>query len=616
MPDQDFQALSPARLDWQGETPSAPAFADSYFSVEDGPAETRHVFLDGNRLAERFVALPEHAHFVIGETGFGTGLNFLSAAQLFLTLAPASARLHVISAEKHPLAGTDLARAQAGWTTFATLATELQACYPVAASGFHDRHLARGRIRLTLMFGAALAMFRQSRAKVDAWFLDGFAPSRNPDMWHPPLFDCLSGLSRPGATLATFTAAGFVRRGLTSAGFAMRKTPGFGRKRDMLTGQRAGDWVPRRHSPGECVVIGAGLAGACTAQALAERGHRVRVIDAEGVAAGASGNLAGVVYTSASAHPTPQNRFYQASYLYALYRLNRLGFPATADDGALSGVIQYPATTRHTDKAQAALTAGLWPEVALQAAEGPAGSLLFPDGGYLRPARWCAKLLDQANIELIQDFITNLSHENGQWQLQGERNRYQSETVILANAAAAAKLVDHPLPLKQIRGQVSYCAATEASQAWQRAICHSGYLSPALGGLHCVGATFDLHEHDPAPRPEDNLRNLAELKNNLPDHWQALGAEQIKIEGERVGFRCQSRDFLPLAGPALAASGETLPGLYLNIAHGSRGISSTPLCAALIAALVNDEAPPIDQEMTDALAPARFMLRNTTRKRK
>ncbi|MCH8543044.1 MAG: bifunctional tRNA (5-methylaminomethyl-2-thiouridine)(34)-methyltransferase MnmD/FAD-dependent 5-carboxymethylaminomethyl-2-thiouridine(34) oxidoreductase MnmC [Alcanivorax sp.] len=634
---QRFPPITPARLDWQADVPIAPDFDDPYFSRDDGPAETRHVFLQGNRLSERFRALPACARFVIGETGFGTGLNFLCAAQAFLDDAPADATLHFVSVEKHPLGHGDLCRAVQHWPAFAELAAELTAHYPPLTPGFHRLSLSGGRIVLTLIFADALAALAATDARMDAWFLDGFAPARNPAMWQPALFQQLARLSAPGASVATFTAAGFVRRGLIAEGFAMQRVPGFGRKREMLTGHFTGApagqnitdtslWQPQSRRVGHAAIIGAGLAGATCARALAEQGWRVTVLDPAGIANGASGNLAGVVYTTPSAHATPQNRFYQSSYLHTLHWLARHGFPANSDQGALTGVLQYPAEPRHHDKQQAALDSGHWPAALLSRIEGRTEGrtengrgITLSRGGYISPPAWCAHLLDHPLISLQQQAVRALAPaDDGGWTLGHDSDTdlnkaRHADIVVLANAGAARDLAGlHWLPLKLIRGQVTYCQATDASQSWTQAICHSGYLTPAIKGLHCVGATFDLRRHDLDTDPDDDRRNLSELQHHLPEHWRALGGEQTTVSGQRVGLRCQSTDFLPLAGPVPDATDKPhrhLPGLYMSIAHGSRGITGSTLCAELIAALVNDEPRPTDDEIVRALAPERFILR-------
>ena len=178
----DFTPITPARLQWQDHTPVATDFDDPYFSRQDGRAESLYVFLDGNQLDRRFAALADGDRFVIGETGFGTGLNMLLAAQRFLALAPAGAGLELWSVEKHPLQRDDLARALAHWPELGEPARALLDQYPPASPGYHRLQLANN-VTLTLMLGDAEALWRQCPADVDAWFLDGFAPARNPDMW-------------------------------------------------------------------------------------------------------------------------------------------------------------------------------------------------------------------------------------------------------------------------------------------------------------------------------------------------------------------------------------------------------------------------------------------------
>ncbi|NDY95919.1 bifunctional tRNA (5-methylaminomethyl-2-thiouridine)(34)-methyltransferase MnmD/FAD-dependent 5-carboxymethylaminomethyl-2-thiouridine(34) oxidoreductase MnmC [Wenzhouxiangella limi] len=609
-----FKPIQPAVIDWQDQTPRSLAYQDSYSMPGRSVAESRSVFIEANRLPERFAGLGARALFVIGETGFGSGLNVLLAARCFLDHAPPDARLDLFSAELHPLTPPDLIRAQPEAPELAGLSAALVAAYPPSVAGHHVIEL-HARIRLVLMLGDAAACWQGCRAEVDAWFLDGFAPARNPAMWSEALFTAVADRSRPGATFGTFTAAGPVRRGLERAGFAVERVAGFGGKRHRLIGQRPGTAPPRRLVHGQAVVAGAGLAGCTTARALAERGWRVRVCDPAGVASAASGNLAGVVYSTASAHMTAQNRFYQLALVHALARLRSLGFPGQADDGRLNGVIQLAADERMARKIDAALAAGTWPQTLMERL-GPR-QVLFHGAGYLRPARWCRHLLDHPAIELTRERVQGFSADGGlQIQTDGG-GRLAADVLVLAMAGAVSQLpaLDW-LPLKTIRGQVSYVPATAASRQWEQAVCHAGYLTPALDGLHCVGATFDLHETDTRTRADDDRTNLDQLREHLPEHWQALGGSSIEVAGRRAAVRCQTPDFLPLAGP-LPDPGQhphrIVPGVYLNLAHGSRGLTHTPLCADLIADQASGLSPFPDAELIAALAPERFILRKRRR---
>ncbi|HLS99572.1 MAG TPA: tRNA (5-methylaminomethyl-2-thiouridine)(34)-methyltransferase MnmD, partial [Porticoccaceae bacterium] len=301
--------LTTAALAWADGQPLSTTFGDVYYSREDGLAESRHVFIEGNDLAARWEALAPDGRFTLMETGFGTGLNFLAAVSLWLERAPAGARLHYVSFEKFPLQRADLTRALAAWPTLSPLARELADAYPPPVPGFHRRWLYGDRVCLTLVFDDAIAGLDSlagsdhpafgdaANPRADAWFLDGFAPAKNPDLWSPALFAAVARLSGPGTTASTFTVARPVRDGLQGAGFALAKAPGFGRKRDMLRaifaataapsaapdaprapagpGRRRGAFQPPWHLPPEphrgprhALVVGGGIAGCASANAL------------------------------------------------------------------------------------------------------------------------------------------------------------------------------------------------------------------------------------------------------------------------------------------------------------------------------------------------------------
>ncbi len=192
-------SLHHARLDWnEAGTPVSSEFGDVYFSNDNGLSETRYVFLQQNRLPARF-SHHDSDIFVIGETGFGTGLNFLATMAAFLEQAPQSgngARLHFISFEKYPLTREDLRKALAAWPELATFSQPLIAQWPLPVAGCHRLLFAGGRIRLDLWFGDIKEMLPQvphpADGLVDAWYLDGFSPAKNPEMWTQELFDGLA----------------------------------------------------------------------------------------------------------------------------------------------------------------------------------------------------------------------------------------------------------------------------------------------------------------------------------------------------------------------------------------------------------------------------------------
>jgi tRNA 5-methylaminomethyl-2-thiouridine biosynthesis bifunctional protein len=301
-------SLPCADLAWtEAGTPRAPD-GDVYYSDQDGLAESRAVFLAGNDLAQRFRTHTEPTLY-IAETGFGTGLNFLASWQAWREVPDAKPRLHFLSVERAPLRPQDLQKALGRWPELTHYREALLAEYPLPLPGPQRLVFEAGAVLLDLYFGDVSDWLEwlsaQQHCAVDAWYLDGFAPAVNPELWQTQLFQGMAMHSRPGATLATFTAAGFVARGLCEAGFEVSKVAGFGRKRHRLNAQlrqpaapptpRQTPWhqsaQPRLARSGDhCIVLGAGLAGSSAALALARRGLQVTVLDSGPVAGGASGN--------------------------------------------------------------------------------------------------------------------------------------------------------------------------------------------------------------------------------------------------------------------------------------------------------------------------------------
>lgn len=644
---------SNAQLDWddQGQ-PLSRQFGDVYFSRDDGLGETRHVFLACNDLPRRFAELPAGGRLVIGETGFGTGMNFLCAWQLFDQLAPADARLHFVSVEKYPLAPADLHRALALWPELAPWSSQLLEQYVAIHPGFQRLLLAGGRVVLTLLVGDVLEQLPQLDARVDAWFLDGFAPAKNPQMWNDALFAQLARLSAPGASLATFTSAGFVRRGLIAAGFAMQRVPGYGRKREMLSGHFQGEpqaeckpWYARPTPATEraALVIGAGLAGCATAASLAARGWQVTLLERHGeVAQEASGNPQGVLYLKLSAHGTALSQLVLAGFAYTRRLLQRL----QPDDWAACGVLQLAFDAKEEARQSQladAFPADLLQQLDRQQAEAiagvalPAGGLFYPEAGWVHPPALCRLLTTHDKVHLLRHSeAMELRQVEGHWQAwDGDKLLAAAPVAVLAGAAEVRRFAE--VPLKRIRGQISRLPQTPDSAALNCVLCAEGYVAPPHRGEHTIGASFDFHSQDCEPTVAEHAGNLGLLTDISADlaerlHIQNLAPEQLQ---GRAAFRCTSPDYLPIIGPLaddnafantyaiLSKDARQVPdapcpwreGLYVNSGHGSRGLISAPLSGELLAAWLEDEPLPVPRSVAEACHPNRFALRRLVRGR-
>lgn len=655
-------SVSPnAQLDWDAEgRPHSRVFDDVYFSDQSGLEETRYVFLEQNRLRERFAALKPGERLVIGETGFGTGLNFLCAWQLFEQHACADARLHFISVEKYPLTHADLQRALALWPQLQPFAARLLAQYHAIHPGFQRLLLDSGRVTLTLLIGDAMEQLPQLDAQVDAWFLDGFAPAKNPDMWTAELFAELARLAAPGSTISTFTSTGWVRRLINAAGFKMKRTPGIGHKWEILRGEFLGwpadtaapapikPWFARPapvHGERSALVIGGGLAGCTTAASLAARGWRVQLLERHaGLAEEASGNPQGVLYLKLSAHGTALSQLILSGFGHTRRLLEHLHRGVDWDG---CGVLQLAFNAKEAER-QAQLAAAFSPTLLhvldpaqAQARAGVAlehGGLFFPEGGWVHPPALCEWQARHPLIEVLQHRdVLALQQVQGQWQaLDGDTVLASASVVVLAGAAEIKRFpASAELPLKRIRGQITRLPQTVASQALATVVCAEGYVAPPRLGEHTLGASFDFKSDDLAPTQAEHLGNLDMLREISEDLTQRLNADQLPVEQlqGRAAFRCTSPDYLPIVGPlaergafdqayaALRKDARQIPatacpwldGLYINSGHGSRGLVTAPLCAELLAAWLDNEPLPLPRSVAEACHPNRFALRTLIR---
>lgn len=675
--------ITPAQLsahpcDGDVQTPYAERYQDVYHPPARAWSQAQEVFLAGNGLPERWAG---RNRFVIVETGFGLGNNFLATWAAWQADPQRCDHLHFVSIEKHPLTPADLAgvhRLQDHGPSQA-LAQRLLEGWPPLTPGWHlvplDRvdgpHGQTQHLTLLLGLGDVADLLPGLQASVDAFYLDGFNPRHNPEMWEPGLLSRLNRLAADGATAATWSAARAVRDALAQAHFEVRRRPGSGGKWHTLSAtfapRHAAPLAPGGRQPEaepaqrHAIVLGAGLAGCGAAEALTRQGWRVTLVDAgTGPAQGASGNPGGLFHSIVHAEDGVHARAHRAAALATWARVRpwvasgelagqcdgllRLD-PRQDDGGAGKLLSRHPWLNEHVRWLSA-------PEA--EAACGlPVGSggWLFHQAGWVEPPGWAQLMLQQAASHLgprvgqgvAGPLLSTLwrarakglrQTEEGRWQVLGDNGVLaEAPTLVLATAWELPALLDTlpaqqavaPMPISAVRGQVSLLGNTAQVRRPRLPVAGHGYALTLGDGRLLFGATTQHHDFDPSVRAADHWHNLEQAGRlgALPVN----AASSDGIEG-RVGWRATTPDRLPLVGalpwsidrltPAhtrreqvrmLPRERHARGGLFVIGGLGSRGLTWTALASELLAHWVTGSPCPVESELRDAMDPARFLAR-------
>jgi tRNA 5-methylaminomethyl-2-thiouridine biosynthesis bifunctional protein len=638
--------ITPGRLDFTADgVPHSPDFDDIFHPAVGALPQARHVFLAGNGLPTRWAG---RERFVVLETGFGLGHNFLATWDAWRKDPQCCDRLLFVSIEKHPLQQVDLRRAHAAAAdrSLADLASQLVQAWPPLTPNLHPLDFEAGRVQLLLGLGGVALLLRQLLASVDAFFLDGFAPARNPAMWDAGVFQRLHRLAAPGATAATWSAARVVHDGLVAAGFEVSSAPGIGGKRDITVARfaprhvaapPAGGWHAHT-GPREALVIGAGLAGCGAAWALARQGWRCTVIDGESRPAQAtSGNPAGLFHGSVHADDGPHARAHRAAALLTS-RIAKPWIDAGTLPGTTGGCLRLDGRLSDARAAEA-LSAQRLPSdyvdwldhEAATAATGlalPSGGWWFGSGGWLAPATYASALLAASGAFFLGGrHVAAISNDGGAWQALDAHGRVIAEApvLVLANALDAQRLLPAAAAgwsMRAVRGQISMVGAIGLPTPVVP-VAGAGYLLPLTNGMLLFGAASQKDDPDPSLRLADhrhNLQQLASLAGGDARSWM-----QLPWTG-RVGWRAVTPDRLPLIGAVVDATAQAAAsradqprfvprmrdassGLYVFTGLGSRGIGWAALGGQALASWITGAPCPLETDLRDALDPARFALR-------
>ncbi len=643
-----IKPLEFAEIYYKDDVPYSKKFNDCYFSSIGAIDEKTHVFLEANDLKNRFEQLDNNQSFIIGEIGFGLAINFLLTWQLWSKHSSESNHLHFVSTELHPLKKSDLVNFFKKIPELVDLTKQLVSKYPVLTPGMH--RLNFGNVSLTLLLGDAskelnklvcdddyLMQCQLKKYSFDCWYLDGFSPSKNRELWTEDLLKSIKFLSSQHTTLSSYSVAGIFRKSLISQGFKFSKEVGIGNKKYFLTAQLDLDKIeihnqyskitntPWHYSSDKnCLttkdtiaIIGGGLAGCIMAYKLAQRGYKVTIFDKQSqLASQGSGNSLGLVHFKLSSYQSPLNEFMLSAYLYALRFYDSLvdltiikGIADILNDEQLQKKYQflneisqaYPELIKFYSAKEISQIANV---------ELEQSALFWPQAITISPVEICHKLTKHENI-------TVKLNENI------ELEELEFDKVIIAAGVSSNDFMDcQYLSLESVGGMVSYFDSSFQSKELKISLSNTGYITPALiDGKHLVGGSYHLDDY--------MLAHAKHLKYavNMSLDFDGLDYNNAKY---KFGLRAKTYDYLPFVGALpkvkefyyqyenlakdknkrIAIAGPYHKSIYILAGFGSHGLTTIPLAAEILLNQILNEPQPISNNVMKSISAGRPLIRN------
>lgn len=638
---------------WKGSSLYSEKYQDIYWSIDNGAMEKYHVFINGNLISER---IRNNEKLVIFEFGFGAGINFFLTLDELKKSENQSNQIHYFSIEKFPPSLETLNKLISHFPDLKNSAKEFINIYKIPPEGIHRYYLENSRFTLDLLIGDVSEFIDKVDTSVDAWYLDGFSPRKNTELWSKEIFQFMAAHSHSKTTLSTYTVSKSVREGLAESGFELEKKDGFGMKKSMLTGNFAREEKSKAQNKkpffstrsakcikGKAIVIGGSLAGSNIAYALNRRGWKATIIEKakpEGIL-----DPYGMYAPALTAEKTPLSSFTIPAFHFLNRQLDELKKEGRSIRHFRTGTYEITSDEKEAERQIKALdflklkgntsdfleTLGdSFPE-SIQNYSG----LYYPDGGYLNAIDYCKALCFRDGISFINGEVSRISQENGKWIAYSLNNSIleYSDIIIFANSYDISNFpqIKH-IPIKKTRGQICYLPASELLIDFNHVILHDdGYFIPNIEGFHIVGSTYNPNDSSNALNPEHNVLLLERLKKLFP----AINPELGRTLNGRVGFRVYLPDRMPTVGPVhdyeyfmteysdlwkanqrkQYMDAKYIDGLYILTGLGSRGILSSPLLSEILVSIIEGSPLPVDKNLYETLHPSRFLIKDICRRK-
>lgn len=680
-------AIPAAELSFkQDGTPYSKQFDDIYFDSESGYQQSEQIFIHGNNISERITQA--NNTFVIAETGFGTGLNFLLTLHAYQKLqnemaGKACVKLNFISVEKFPLTKEQLSKSLQVLPQLKHLTRLLLAQYPTfnstdAPIKEFSLNFFNNQVNLNVIIDDAakgLATIKNFKnGLVDAWYLDGFSPANNPEMWSEKLFEQIGRLSKQQASITTFTVAGFVKRRLKSIGFRIQKKPYIGNKHEMLMGifqqdpqtNKGYQLRPNITKPQQVSIIGGGIASACAAFALTKQGVKVILYCKDNkLAQGASSNAIGALYPLLHQQADDISLFYQQAFWRAKNVYNEVIEQGFSFPHSWCGLLDISYKEAFAKRQQKFVELATWPKELIHSVDVNKaselaninlahGGLFIPNAGWLSPQNAVKQLINAAKatgrlrvenntlvteIKPINTTVTSKNDTNNNqanWQLTTNKGEFTASVLVICGGA---EIIDldwiKQLPFTSVQGQVTSMKTNENISKLSTVICHKGYLTPSHKDAHCIGATFNKNSTRTTVKPEEDQFNIDMLSTCLPELTASIKWTAEDIISSKSRLRCMTPDHMPMVGPMpdvkkhlanyahlakdknwkYKQAAPVIDNLYLMMGFGARGLCSAPLAADILTADLCGTPYPVDNEMLFNLSPNRFVIRDIIRRK-